>query len=110
MRTGSLLRAIIYLSQGIAVPEEHIEQGLTLREWPPGSPGRAIDDIFKTSVSERRPNARLSARHRGYWFYIPDDDLTSRFTFFHLAELFRLGLATGETQAAPVLTLPVGGP
>jgi hypothetical protein len=110
VRTGSLLRAIIYLSQGIAVPEEHVEQGLTSREWPPGSPGRVIDDIFKTSVSKRRPNAQLSARHRGYWFYIPDDDLTSRFTFFHLAELFRLGLATGETQAAPVLTLPVGGP
>lgn len=110
VRTGSLLRAIIYLSQGIAVPEEHIEQGLTSREWPPGSQGRVIDNIFKTSISRQRPSALLATRHRGYWFYIPDDDLTSRFTFFHLAELFRLGLASGEAQTAPVLTLPVGAP
>jgi hypothetical protein len=110
VRTGSLLRALIYLSQGIAVPDEHVQEGLTSSEWPPGSSGRSIEDIFHVRFAQREPDARLAVKHRGVWFYVPDDDLDSRYTFFHLAELFRLGMARGEGQAAPVLTLPVGGP
>jgi hypothetical protein len=37
-------------------------------------------------------------------------DTASRFTFFHLAEFFRLALSPQAAQAAPVLTLPVGAP
>ena len=109
VRTGSLLRALIYLSQGVDVPEAHVQQGLTTAEFPPGSPGTAIDDIFNVRVSKRRPDASLAVQHRGYWFYLPENDLASRFTFYHIAELFRLGLAPGSAQDAPVLTLPVGG-
>jgi hypothetical protein len=109
IRTGSLLRALIYLSQGVDAPEEHVQQGLTTREWPPSSPGTAIDDIFNVRASKKKPDARLAVRHRGYWFYIPEQDLESRYTFYHIAELFRLGLAPGRAQEAPVLTLPVGG-
>lgn len=110
VRTGSLIRALIYLSQGVAVPDEHLEAGLTSREWPPGAPGVDLTDLFAVRFAGRRPDAQLAVKHRGYWFYVADDDLASRYTFFALAELFRLGLARGEGQAAPVLTLPVGGP
>jgi hypothetical protein len=110
VRIGSLLRSIIYLSQGVRVPEEHVEQGLTTREFPPGSPGSTIADIFDVHFSKRRPDAELAVAHRGYWFYVRDGDLASRYTFFHMSELVRLGLAPGAAQAAPVLTLPVGGP
>jgi hypothetical protein len=109
LRTGSLLRALIYLSQGVDVPEEHVERGLTTKEFPPGSPGTAIDDIFNVRTSKSRPDSTLAVRHRGYWFFVPEEDLSSRFTFYHIAELFRLGLAPGAAQQAPVLTLPVGG-
>jgi hypothetical protein len=109
IRTGSLLRALTYLSQGIDVPEEHVEQGLVTREFPPGSPGTAINDIFDVRASKRKPDASLAVQHRGYWFYVAEEDLDSRFTFYHIAELFRLGLAPGSAQTAPVLTLPVGG-
>ncbi len=43
VRTGSLPRALMYLSQGVDVPGDHVEKGLTTPEWPPGSPGTAID-------------------------------------------------------------------
>jgi hypothetical protein len=100
VRTGSLLRSLVYLSQGVDVPEKHVEQGLTTREFPPGSPGTAIDDIFNVRASKKRPDARLAVQHRGYWFYVADEDRDTRFTFYHVAELFRLGLAPGAAQAA----------
>lgn len=108
VRTGSLMRAITYLSQGVSVPEAHVERGLTTREWPPGAPGSSLAGLFQMRSSEDRPDARLAVKHRGYWFYIADDDQASRYTFFHLSELLRLGLAPEASQDAPVLTLPVG--
>ena len=108
VRTGSLLRAIIYLSQGVRVPEEDLEAGLTSPEWPPGAPGMPMQDFFEVRASEGRPDALLAIEHRGHWFYIADDDQASRYTFFHMSELFRLGLSPAVRQDAPILTLPVG--
>lgn len=108
--TGLLLRALSYLSQRVHVPREHLEEGLTTREWPPGSPGLLMDDFFEVRFSKLKPNARLAVKHRGYWFYIPDSDPSSRYTFFHMSELLRLGVTPEDAQAAPVLTLPVGAP
>ncbi len=110
VRTGSLLRAVIYLSQGVQVPPKHVEEGLTSAEWPPGSPGAGIEDLFTVRVAKRKPGAELRVKHRGYWFYIAETDLSSRYTFFHMSEAFRLGLTPVASQESPVLTLPVGGP
>jgi len=109
VRTGSLLRAIIYLSQGVQVPPEDVEKGHTTATWPPGTQGLTIQDIFDVRVAKREPDAQLTVYHRGHWFYIDDADIATRYTFFHIAELSRLGLARAEGQGAPVLTLPVGG-
>jgi len=110
VRTRSLLGAIVYLSQGVTVPDEHIKQGLTPREWPPGNSGIDIEDLFQIRFSESNPNTDLAVQHRGYWFYIPDTDFASRYTFFTLSGLVRLGLSQTSAQEAPVLTLSVGGP
>jgi hypothetical protein len=47
------------------------------------------------------------ARHRGHWFYIADDDETSKSTFTLLNQLFALQSGDVE-ETKPVLTLPVG--
>ncbi len=107
-RTGSLIRALVYLSQGVSIPDEHLQAGLTTREWPPGAPGIDLSDLFTVRFAKSEPDTPLSVEYRGYWFYLADNDLTSRYTFFTLAELFRIGLTHSEGQAAPVLTLPVG--
>ena len=109
VRARSLLGAIIYLSQGVKVPDKHLEQGLTPREWPPGNVGIDISDLFQVRFSKSNPNTDLAVQHRGYWFYIPDTDFASRYTFFTLSGLVRLGLSQTAAQEAPVLTLPVGG-
>jgi hypothetical protein len=111
VRTGSLLRAVMYLSQGVQVPDGHVEKGTTSREWPPGVPQeQVLDDLFTVRSSKKKPKARLAVSHRGHWFYIDDADQVSRYTFFHMAEAFRLGLTPVASQDSPVLTLPVGGP
>ena len=110
VRTRSLLGAIVYLSQGVNVPDEHIKRGLAPREWPPGISGIDIRDLFQIRFSRSNPNADLAVRHRGYWFYIADTDSASRYSFSTLSALVRIGLSQKLAQEAPVLTLPVGGP
>jgi hypothetical protein len=111
VRTGSLLRAVMYLSQGVQVPEGHVEKGTTSSEWPPGaSQEQVLNDLFTVRSSKRKPKAQLAISHRGHWFYIDDADQVSRYTFFHMSEAFRLGLTPVASQDSPVLTLPVGGP
>jgi hypothetical protein len=45
--------------------------------------------------------------HRGWWFYIADDDQTSKSTFGLLNILFSLQSSSGEGKS-PLLTLPIG--
>ena len=56
---------------------------------------------------KRPPNAYVAVRHRGWWFYIADDDQSSKATFSLLNILFSLQSATGKGKS-PLLTLPVG--
>lgn len=109
IRTRSLLGTIVYLTQGVRVPEKHVERGI-VTEWPLGlTEELSIEDNFDVRVSTKRPDAQWAVRYRGHWFYLEDTDTASRATFLHLAELLRLGLSRGSGQQAPVLTLPVGG-
>jgi hypothetical protein len=109
IRTGSLLRSLMYLAQGVEVPEQHITDGLTAPEFPPGSQGTTLEGFFQMRWSKKQPGDRLAVEFRDHWFYIADSDIDSHFTFFHLSELFRLGLAESAAQKGPVLTLPLGG-
>ena len=45
--------------------------------------------------------------YRGWWFYIADDDQTSKTTFSLLNLLFSLQSSSGEGKS-PLLTIPVG--
>jgi len=51
--------------------------------------------------------AFVAVKHRGWWFYIADDDQSSKATFSLLNILYSLQQATGKGKS-PVLTLPVG--
>ena len=67
-----------------------------------------LSGLFAISCSDTRPgNAAVATRHRGAWFFIADDDESSKSTFLLLRHLFTL--QSGERPAIkPVLTLPVG--
>jgi len=111
--TRSLIAVLYYASQAVQVPPEDEASGIvtTTRDahgnrfdW-----AQVLGDLFTVHVSESRPaDAVVAIRHRGHWFYIRDDDETSKSTFLLLNQLF--ALQSGEVETTrPLLTLPVGG-
>jgi len=110
--TRSLQGILYYLSHGVRPPERDIERGVVTGTVD--SEGARFDwdallsGLFTIKHDERRPrDAAVATRHRGEWFYIADDDETSKSTFLLLRHLFTL--QSGERPSVkPVLTLPVG--
>ncbi len=109
LRTRSLLHGMAFLSQGVRVPPQHLADGTAASGWPhPSVTPVPMDDIFQVWYSAKRPdNASVAVRHRGYWFYMRDDDIQSKNMFFLIVEAFRLALEHSSDQS-PVLTIPVG--
>jgi hypothetical protein len=110
--TRSLMGVLYYLANGVEVPAEHIDAGIvTQTVTATGAPfdwSDLLGDLIHVRWSARRPrDAAVEVKHRGYWFYIADDDESSKSTFVLLAQLF--ALQAGEiSEVKPVLTLPVG--
>ena len=111
--TRSLTGVLYYLSNGVQAPAAHERAGLVTRtvdaQGNPFDWSDVLADLFAVHSSRRRPlNAAVSVRHRGYWFYIRDDDETSKSTFLLLHQIFALQADRAE-RTKPVLTLPIGG-
>jgi hypothetical protein len=113
LNTRSVLGIMYYASKAVQVPEEHLADGsakLTLDDQ--GEPfdwNELIGDLFVIQSSKSAPgNAAIRVNHRGYWFYIADDDHASKSTFSLLLALSSLASVPVDA-AKPVLTLPVGG-
>src|SRR5262249_1265039 len=59
------------------------------------------------SQRERPASAYAGVQHRGWWFYIANDDQSSKATFSLVNILFSLQAESGKGRS-PLLTLPVG--
>ena len=110
--TRSLLETMYYLSQGIQIPDEHLQQGLvTLTLDHDGQPfdwTEMTGDLLQVFTSKHRPKcAAIAIPYRGYWYYIDDRDLNSQSTFVLLAELFSIEIRGGGGARLPVLTLGI---
>jgi hypothetical protein len=113
--TRSLMGVLYYASNGIQVPDAHLEAGHAattldddgnLFDW-----SKVLGEIFKVYSTDdygRPSDAAVAVHHRGHWFYIKDDDGNSKATFMLLSQLFALQ-AGDFAEEKPVLTLPVGG-
>jgi hypothetical protein len=106
----SILQIMTFMSKGVCIPEEHIRSG----EAPvtPGPDGRPFDwtritagNFFVASQKHRPRDAEVAVHYRGYWFFIPKNDVNSRSALAVLEILFSLQ-DTDETNNSPVLTLP----
>ena len=81
----------------------------------PGPGGRPFDwtrvtagHFFVASQKHRPRDAEVAVSYRGYWFFIPRQDVDSRSVLAVLEIL--LSLQESDAKAAgPVLTLPTGG-
>jgi hypothetical protein len=109
----SVLQAMTFLSKGVCVPEEHVHSGIVpmtrgpdgeLYDWKQVTAGQ----FFVHSQKHRPRGTEVAVRYRGYWFYIPQDDVHSRAMLAVLEILFALQESDGKS-VGPLLTLPVGG-
>ncbi len=112
--TRSVITGMLYLSRGIEIPDEHYRDGLVSQTLD--DEGRPFDwtettkGLFRVHAQKLKPrNAFVSVYYRGYWFYIADDDRTSKSSFDLMLELFDLQITRALT-ASPVLTVPVSAP
>lgn len=109
----STLEIMTFLSKGVCVPPEHVASGVapTLRD-PAGRPfdwTRVTAGLFAVQSGTRRPkHAEVAVRYRDRWFWIDRQDVASRGTLTTLELLLSLQ-ESGEEEAGPLLTLPVGG-
>ena len=112
--TRSVITGMLYLSRGIEIPDEHYRDGLVSQTLD--DEGRSFDwtettkGLFRVHSQKLKPrNAFVSVYYRGYWFYIADDDRTSKSSFDLMLELFDLQITRALTSS-PVLTVPVAAP
>ena len=107
----SLAGIQFFLSHGIKIPEEHLDEGLvqiTMNTDGTEFDWTEITGELITIHSSRNEPKQGSAKvfYRDYWFYIEDSDITSKYTFMLLNQIE--SLQSGEIkEAGPTLTLPV---
>ena len=112
VRCRSLLGVLYFLSTSVETPAPDVEAGLvTVTKDDQGRPfdwSRVTAKVM-TVHSQREPphGAYLAVQHRDWWFYIADDDQSSKATFSLLNILFSLQSAGGKGRS-PLLTLPIG--
>lgn len=113
-RQRTFLNVLYYLRNAVEISPDMVEQGLI--ELPRYKNGRVYDTtiitkgLMKIYMSDKIPtrNANIAVHYRNHWFYIKDNDLSSKRTLTMLQLI--LNLTSGNkpiAQAAPVLTIPV---
>ena len=109
----SILSCMYHLSQGVEVPQEHIDCGLI--RLPVCNMGEEDLDwqmIFCELISVHcclhpPSSAFISVKYHDYWFYIDDCDLPSKRTFALLLQLYNLNAIVPKNRG-PILSLPLG--
>ena len=114
----STFEALIYMSHGVIVPAEHVEQGLVRQTLLPDGQlfdwsdlTRGIFQVQHVKQHHRPDHAYVAVRFHDYWFYIDDRDHNSKMAFNQVYHLSRLDLAVPGARlerTRPVLTLPIG--
>ena len=109
----SLSGILFFLSHGVQIPEPDRAAGrVTITHDATGRPfdwSRVLGDLFVVHAQPTPPkNAAVAVNYRGYWFYVDDSDMQSKYTLMLLGQLAALQAGKIE-RAGPLLTLPVTG-
>lgn len=110
----SFSEVLFFLSQGIEVPCEHIESCIAhqtrLADGQPFDWNTVTGDLICIRCSRKRPAcSEIAVKYRGYWFYIDERDLPSRYTVSLLVELYNMEVRGGGGAAVPLLTIGASG-
>jgi hypothetical protein len=104
----SVLEMVSIMAAGVAIPASHAAAGITPPlEW---FPARGSDYLaFRVESGSAPSGDRLSVRHRGYWFWVSDSDMTSKIAFLSLLTYFNVQSGADiDPATAPILTIPLG--
>lgn len=109
----SILSCMYYLSQSVEVPLEDLERGCVEQtideDGKPFNWQCFLDPLMVIHSSESNPKyAYVKVKYRGYWFYIADNDLTSKKTFVLLQQIYTLQAGEASKTPPPILTIPLG--
>lgn len=109
----SILSCMYYLCESVEIPEEDLENGLVERTL--NESGEAFDwhsllsNIMSIQSNSSYPDdAYVCIKYRDHWFYIANDDLTSKKTFVLLLQLYNLQAGEASKVVPPILTIPLG--
>jgi hypothetical protein len=70
--------------------------------------GPLVNAVFRVRCGDARPvNALISAHDGRRWYWIDNNDRTSRILFAMVRDMYNLQV-TADGQGSPVLTPPVG--
>jgi hypothetical protein len=108
IRTRSVMAIMKFMSKGIAIPAEHLEQGWVdnYGMQPSETQVMAQQFPFRMRSNRNRPkNAFAAVQYQDHWFYIDNQDIASKRTLEHLMILYQL-MAPRSESSAPLLTLP----
>jgi hypothetical protein len=106
VQTRSVYDLIEIAAAAVEVPPEDAAQGLASQGFERPSP---LENVLTIQSSPSYPSTAVlvAVRHRGYWFYIAQDDGPSKLAFRLLQTLIDMRLAEGTPQTIPTLTIPV---
>src|SRR5262245_36659868 len=112
VRCRSLLSVLYFLSQSVEPPSPDTQAGVVSvtedRDGRPFDWSNVTGKVMAIHSQEGRPDrAYVAVPYRGWWFYIAEDDQTSKATFSLVSILFSLQSETGKGRS-PLLTLPIG--
>jgi len=103
--TRSTFDLIEILRAAVEIPQEQVSAGVAHKYPPPGLAGK---DLHIYASKDKPVQPAVAVKHRGYWFYIDDADLTTKSYFTLIRTLWSVAIsAVADQRAAPVLTIPV---
>ena len=97
----SMFEILGIASRSVEVPVEHVQAGTAVADED------VLGDMLTIKSSEEKPaGAAVAVQHKGVWFYIAANDLSSKMTLLRLHSLFEV-TAGRVSGAEPILTIPV---
>ena len=102
-QTRSILQMMSALSGFIDIPPEKSSHAMSGFNFPPG----ASRPFHVHSGPDHPKDSFSEIKYKGYWYWIENDDLTSKRVFTLMLFLTTLTNTSGD-ENAPVLTIPTG--
>lgn len=106
VKTRTIFDLVEIMSAAVEAPPEHEASGAVSATPRPGRVGQDLRIRFSDSEPE---SAYVAIEKDNYWFFIENDDLSTKRYFKLLSSLWSVAMAKAQEgkRSAPVLTVPV---